>query len=97
MRALSKQASAKLTRRVRDLFSNWKLFFGVFLYGIGTVLSLVALKFGELSVLYPFVALQYVWANILSKKYLGEELNLLKWSGIALLFVGVTLVGLGAR
>ncbi|MBW2964293.1 EamA family transporter [Candidatus Woesearchaeota archaeon] len=91
-----KLAAPTLSLNIKKLIRNWRLILGLFLYGIGTLLSLAALKFGELSVLYPFVALQYVWANFLSKKYLGEELNWLKWAGVALIFVGVTLVGLGA-
>lgn len=91
-----KLAAPTMSLSVRKLIRNWRLIIGLFLYGIATLISLVALKFGELSVLYPFVALQYVWVNFLSKKYLGEELTLLKWAGVVLIFLGVTLVGLGA-
>jgi drug/metabolite transporter (DMT)-like permease len=91
-----KISAPKITRNVRRLIKNWQFFFGIGLYGISTILSLFALKAGELSVLYPFVALQYVWANILSKKYLSEKINWLKWAGIGLIFLGVSLIGLGA-
>ncbi len=93
---LVKISAPKITRNVKKLLKNWQFFLGLFLYGIATIISLVALKFGELSVLYPFVALQYVWANLLSKRYLDEELNLYKWIGVTLIFVGVTLIGIGA-
>ena len=90
-----KVATPKLHRKLKTLF-NKHLFVGLLLYGFGTILSLAALKFGELSVLYPFVALQYVWASLLSMKYLDEKMGWLKWAGIFLIFVGVTLIGLGA-
>ena len=93
---LVKISAPKITRNIHRLLKNWQFFLGITLYGIGTVISLVALKHGELSVLYPFVALQYVWANLLSKKFLREEMNAYKWTGIALIFTGVTLIGIGA-
>jgi len=91
-----KIGAPKITRNIKRLVKNWHFFFGISIYGLATILSLIALKFGQLSVLYPFVALQYVWANILSKKYLGEKITALKWAGIALIFVGVSLIGMGA-
>jgi drug/metabolite transporter (DMT)-like permease len=93
---LLKIAAPKISRSVKKLFKNWQLLLGVALYGIATIVSLIALRAGELSVLYPFVALQYVWTNILSKKYLNEPMNLLKWGGIVLIFIGVSLIGVGA-
>jgi drug/metabolite transporter (DMT)-like permease len=93
---LVKISAPKITRNIRRLIKNWQFFLGIALYGVSTILSLFALKAGELSVLYPFVALQYVWANILSKKYLGESITLLKWAGIGLIFLGVSMIGLGA-
>ena len=91
-----KLGAAKVTRNIKRLLKNWQFFFGIFLYGIGTVVSVVALKFGELSVLYPFVALQYIWTNFLSRKFLGESITPLKWAGVGLIFLGVVLIGFGA-
>ena len=93
---LLKLAAPKISRSVKKLFRNWQLLLGVALYGFATILSLVALRAGELSVLYPFVALQYVWTNILSKRYLGEPMSALKWGGIVLIFAGVSLISAGA-
>ena len=42
------------------------LFCGYFLYGLGAVLFTLALRDGELSVLYPVISLTYVWVAILS-------------------------------
>ena len=91
-----KLASAKISLSFKKIIKNTYLIIGLSVYGVSTILSLVALKAGELSVLYPFISLQYVWANLLSKKYLGEKMCFLKWVGIVLIFVGVSLVGIGA-
>jgi drug/metabolite transporter (DMT)-like permease len=91
-----KLAAPKMAFSIKKLIRNNMLIIGLFLYGLSTIFSLAAFRGGELSILYPFIALQYVWANVLSRKYLDEHIGLMKWAGIALIFVGVSLIGLGA-
>ena len=93
---LLKKASAKKLSSLKELAKNYYLFGGVALYGIGTVMFIPALKGGDLSVLYPFVALMYIWVSLLSVKFLGESMNGLKWLGIASIIIGVSLIGLGS-
>ena len=93
---LIKLASTSLSRNITKLIKNWKLALGIFLYGFGTILSLLALRAGELSVLYPFVALQYVWTNFLSAKFLKEKITIYKWIGVGLIVLGVSLIGSAA-
>ncbi len=94
---LLKKASAKKLSKLSYLATNYPLFGGVALYAIGTVLFIPALKGGDLSVLYPFVALAYIWVSLLSVKFLGEKMNRLKWFGILLIIVGVTFIGFGSQ
>src|SRR3989344_7683202 len=94
---LLKKASAKKLSKIKSLATNYHLFGGVSLYAIGTILFIPALKGGELSVLYPFVALIYIWVSLLSVKFLGEKMNKWKWAGIALIIIGVSFIGLGSR
>ncbi|MBI2129146.1 EamA family transporter [Candidatus Woesearchaeota archaeon] len=77
-------------------FLNWKFIAGVMLYGLGTVAFIPALKGGELSVLYPFVSLSYVWVSLLSIKFLKEKMTLLRWIGIGLIILGVSFIGIGS-
>ncbi len=93
---LLKKASAKKLSNIKSLMSNYHLFGGVFLYGLGTLLFIPALKGGDLSILYPFVALTYIWVSLLSVKFLGEKMNLIKWMGISLIIVGVSFIGIGS-
>lgn len=94
---LLKKASAKKLWSIRSLSTNYHLFGGIALYAIGTLLFIPALKGGDLSVLYPFVALAYVWVSLLSVKFLREKMNKLKWLGIALIILGVTFIGIGSQ
>ena len=93
---LLKKASAGKLSSISSLMKNYHLFGGVALYAIGTLLFIPALNGGDLSVLYPFVALAYVWVSLLSVKFLGEKMNLIKWLGIALIIIGVTFIGVGS-
>ncbi len=93
---LLKKASARRLSSIKSLLTNYHLFGGVTLYSIGTLLFIPALKGGDLSVLYPFVALSYVWISLLSTKFLGEKMNKIKWIGIAFIIIGVTFIGIGS-
>lgn len=94
---LLKKASAKRLSKISSLATNYHLFGGVALYAIGTLLFIPALKGGDLSVLYPFVALTYIWVSLLSVKFLGEKMNKFKWIGIALIIIGVSFIGIGSQ
>ena len=93
---LLKKASANRLSKLSALATNYPLFGGVALYALGTLLFIPALKGGDLSVLYPFVALAYIWVSLLSVKFLGEKMNKFKWLGILLIIIGVSLIGIGS-
>lgn len=77
------------------LIKNYHLIIGFLLYGISATLYVIALKGGELSVLYPIVSIAYIWVSIVSVKFLGEKMNANKLTGIAIIIVGVSLIGIG--
>lgn len=93
---LLKKASEKKLSKISSLMTNYHLMGGVALYGVGTVLFIPALKGGDLSVIYPFVSLNYIWVSLLSVKFLGEKMNRLKWLGVSLIILGVSFIGLGS-
>lgn len=91
-----KKGARELEFNVRKLLKNVKLLYGVLLYGISSLFFIVGLRGGELSVLYPLVALSYVWVSLLSSRILKEEMGLWKWAGVALIVAGVGLIGYGS-
>jgi drug/metabolite transporter (DMT)-like permease len=91
-----KLAAPRMSLRIAKLIRNRQLITGLCFYAFSSLIALIALRGGELSILYPIIALQYVWTNILSMKYLKEKVGLLRWAGIALIFLGVSLIGIGA-
>ena len=68
---------------------------GYFLYGLNTVLLVFALPDGELSILYPIIALTYVWVTILSVALFHETMNTFKLVGVAVVVIGVAVMGKG--
>lgn len=89
-----KRGAVKLHRDVKSIVTNRELFVGVLIYGVSTVFYVLGVRGGELSVLFPLVSTGYVWVCILSVKYLGEKMNALKWAGICLIVLGVSVIGL---
>ena len=79
------------------LLTNLPLMTGYALYGINTLMLVLALKDGELSMLYPIIALTYVWVTLLSYAVLSERPNIYKNVGIGIIVVGVAVLGRGGR
>lgn len=93
---LLKKTSARVNRNPFSLLKIGSIYGGVLLYGISALIFIYALRFGELSVLYPIAGLSYVWTAFLSVKFLKEEMNTYKWMGIFLILLGILFIGLGA-
>ncbi len=80
-----------------SLITNYNLIIGLGLYAIGAALLIIALKGGELSVLYPIIATSYIWVTLASSYFFNEPVNLFKWIGIACVIIGVTVIGYGSK
>ena len=94
---LYKQGVSTLEFNFISIITNGYIWSGLFLYGIGAVLMITAFKGGELSVLYPIVATSYIWVSLFSYLLFDESLNIIRWTGIFTIFLGVVFVGLGSR
>lgn len=89
---LFKLGSASVSFNLLSWITNIKVMGGMLLYAVSAVLFIIALKHGNLSVLYPLIATSYIWVAIFSVKFLGEPFSLEKWIGIALIIVGVSII-----
>ena len=93
---LFKLSSSHLHRNIFGILKKPIFYFGILLYGLSALIFVYALKFGDLSTLYPVVGLSYIWVSLLSIKYLGEKMNNYKWFGIFLIILGVIFIGIGS-
>lgn len=66
---------------------------GLFVYFLGFILLTLAFRHGELSVLFPFVSLSFVWVAFLSYFFLSEIISSIEMIGIAAIVGGVILIG----
>jgi len=96
--AFFKAGAENLSMRPLALLTNVPLLVGLACYAAATALFVFALKHGNLSSLYPLIALSYVWVFLISWIYFKEfqdrsiGLNLV---GVGLILVGVILVAMG--
>ena len=74
---------------------NKNLMIAIFLYVLSLILFIPSLMFADLSFLYPIGSFGFVFTALLSQRYLKEKMNLYKWTAIALIIIGVSLIGLG--
>ena len=80
-----------------QMATNIPLMAGYSLYGISTLLLILALRKAQLSVLYPIISLTYVWVTILSVMIFGDSMNIFKVTGLAVIIGGVSVLGLGGK
>lgn len=91
-----KMGAGRLHRDILSLLLNWRLAAGVALYLLSFVFYFLGLRVGELSVLYPMVALGYIWTMVWSRIFFGEPFSRRKMGGIGLILMGVVLLKAGS-
>ncbi len=82
---------------LRSIFLQWQVTAGFLCYALSSLLYLLALSRLELSYAYPMVALSYVVVSVLSWKFLGENVPLMRMIGLAAICAGVIIVALSYR
>jgi len=78
----------------RALTVKW-MWFGVGLMTMAFFSLLAILSMEKVSFVVPVTALSYVAGALGGRFFLGERISLSRWTGIAMVCVGVTLVFLG--
>jgi drug/metabolite transporter (DMT)-like permease len=79
------------------MVTNWQIMAGYSLYGMSTVVLIFALRDGELSLLYPVIALTYVWVTVASFAIFHETISPYKLLGILTIVAGVGVLGRSGR
>ncbi|CAN5401669.1 hypothetical protein BH10BAC5_BH10BAC5_07640 [soil metagenome] len=91
-----KLGTRTLELKITSLLKNYRIGLGVLFMIFSVIVYMIALKGGQLSVLYPFASLSYVWVTINSKLFLKERISSFKLSGIALIIAGITLIAVSS-
>lgn len=72
--------------------ANTFVIIGLSLYVVGTFFWLVLLSRLDLSFLYPFGALQYLFIFLISYFIFGEDIKLARVVGVAIILIGIYLI-----
>ena len=75
---------------------NRSILLAIILYVLGAVTYLLVLPKGELSVLYPLVATNFVWVVIIARIKFREQINIWKILGLLGILLGVVMISLSA-
>ena len=79
------------------LATNLPLVAGYALYGVFCLMMILALREGELSLLYPIISLAYVWVTVASYFIFHDTINPLKLTGVVIIMAGVAMLGRGPK
>lgn len=83
--------------RLPLIFTNYQLIIGLALYALAAIIFVVALKFGEVTMLYPIIATSYVWVAFLSWWIFGDVINVYKSLGIVAIVAGIIIISVGGN
>ncbi len=75
-----------------SILMNFHLILGIFLYCLGAIVLIFALKRLNLSFAYPFMSLNFVWVMMLSVFVLGEHVVGLHLMGVLIIIIGVAMM-----
>ena len=81
-----------ISLKIFSILLEKHIFLGLLLYGISSILWIIALSRAELSYIYPLLGISYVLIAIFSKLIFGEALTFTRIVGILLIVIGVSLV-----
>ena len=92
---IKKSTNRGFSFKPRKMLKNKNLIKGASFYLLSAGLFIPALKWGEISILYPIGSTTYIWVCIFSTTLLREKMNLFKWAGIALILLGISFISIG--
>jgi len=75
-----------------NIITDKYILLGLLLYGSAFFLWLSAMSTLDISFMYPMLSLAYVLTAVLAFFLLGEEVTLIRWTGIVLVMLGCILI-----
>ncbi len=90
-----KAGANNLTGGIQNLIFNWRVLLGIGLYLLSSVFFVLAMKHGELSILYPLVSLGTIWTMVWARLFFGEAVTKQKIAAVMLIITGIVFLNLG--
>ena len=82
---------------VTSVVRNPYVFLGVVFLAVFFFLYLAALSWADLSFVLPLTAVSYLFAALLAKFFLKEEVTWQRWAGTFVIVIGIALVAFGGK
>ena len=79
------------------LLANYYVIIGILLYAGGAAILIVALRGGDVSILYPIVATSFIWVSLMSMRFFGEPMNIYKWLGVFVIIAGIIFINIAGK
>jgi uncharacterized membrane protein len=92
MRSVGELISLSPVPYIRALFNPW-VAVGVSLLILWLLSHMALLSWADLSYVLPVTSIGYVLVALVGRIFLHEQVSVARWAGIALIVVGVALVG----
>ena len=74
---------------------NLNFILGWIFYALAALFMIISLKYGNLSLIHPFLSLTQVWVLILASMFLQETITINKISAVSLIIIGTILISRG--
>lgn len=84
-------ATGNLVSLIGMILRSPLVLLGLMLYGIGALAWIAVLARLDLSLAYPFLALNFVLITVVSQVVLGESVPAMRWMGILIICFGIVL------
>lgn len=79
---------------IRFCATHIKIWSGLALNTTSLAIWLVILSFTDLSLAYPLDSLHYIVITLFAKLFLKERVDRIRWAGVILVVIGVSVVGI---
>ncbi len=87
-----KKASNTRNSIIKLIFFNFDFYIGGFLYFLGSILCIIALKFLPYGIVYFFMSLTYLWSFLIGIFILKESLSINKIINLILIICGIIMI-----
>ena len=86
------EAAVGFVSLVNMIVRSPQVMLGLVLYGVGALAWIAVLARVDLSIAYPFLALNFVLVTVSSQFLLGESVPMMRWLGVLVICSGIFLV-----
>jgi len=93
----NKFAANKISPTLEGTLFNYYIYIALFLLGTGFVLLMIALRGGDVTVLYPIIATSFIWVCILAFFIFKEPFTFQKIYGIVMIISGIIFIKYGDK